>query len=111
MIFFISLWNIFRKGSDIYKHQKAQAYPVNKPISKKTQEALDKIAGKVVIGTLSAGNTSVTLNDPAIKDSSTVDFYTSIYGVSPTSVLIAEGRITLDFEAQESDMNVKVVIS
>lgn len=84
---------------------------LNKPISTKTQEALDKIAGKVVIGTLSAGNTSVTLNDPAIKDSSTVDFYTSIYGVSPTSVLIAEGRITLDFEAQESDMNVKVVIS
>lgn len=59
-------------------------------------------------GTLTAGTTTITLTDSAITTDSTFDFYTSIYGVSPTNVSVAAGSITLTFDAQKTDMNVEV---
>lgn len=61
-----------------------------------------------VTGTLSAGSTSLTLSDASITSSSTLDFYTSVYGVNPTAVSISTGSVTLTFEAQLSNINVKV---
>lgn len=72
-------------------------------------------------GTLTAGSTSITLTDtgdlcrePSLAN---LDFYTNIYGVNPTSVTVTDAvdenpsTITLTFEAQSSNMNVKVRIS
>ena len=59
-------------------------------------------------GTLTAGKTSITLTDDSITTDSTFDFYTSIYGVSPTNVVVAAGSITLEFDAQSVDMAVEV---
>ena len=64
----------------------------------------------VVTGTLSSGSTSITLSNSAITTDSTIDFYTSIYGVNPKTVSVSSGSITLTFDAQSSDMGVKVVI-
>ena len=61
-----------------------------------------------VTGTLTAGQTSIKLTDNAITTDSKFDFYTSIYGVSPTNVAVAAGSITLTFDAQETNMNVEV---
>ena len=61
-----------------------------------------------VTGTLTAGSTSLTLSDASITSSSTLDFYTSVYGVNPTAVSISTGSVTLTFEAQLSNINVKV---
>ena len=59
-------------------------------------------------GTLTAGETTITLTYYSITTDSTFDFYTSIYGVSPTNVTVANGSVTLEFDAQETDMTVEV---
>lgn len=63
---------------------------------------------KEVTGTLTAGDTSITLSDVAILTTSTIDVYTDVYGVSPETVTVATGSVTLTFEAQASDLGVKV---
>lgn len=59
-------------------------------------------------GTLTAGQTSLTISGADISSSKTMDFYTDIYGVSPTAVSVSNGSVTLTFEAQQADMSVKV---
>lgn len=61
-----------------------------------------------VSGTLTAGSTSLTLSDASITTSSTLDFFTEKYGLSPEAVVVASGSVTLTFEAQDSDLGVKV---
>ena len=60
--------------------------------------------------TLTAGNTSVTVSDIAITDDSIFDIYTDTFGINPTAASVSTGSITLPFEAQASDVSVKVVI-
>ena len=62
-------------------------------------------------GTLNAGSTSLTLSNAVITTSKTFDYYTSIFGVNPTNVTVSSGSMTLTFEAQSSNMNVKVRVS
>ena len=64
-----------------------------------------------VTGTLTAGNTSVTLSDASISSSSTIDIYTDTFGVNPTNVVVSAGSVVLTFEAQQSNVGVKVRIS
>lgn len=75
-------------------------------------------------GTLTAGSTSITLTDTDDKrlsmSTATIDVYTDVYGVNPTSISTTDGQaglggthstITLTFEAQSANMDVKVRIS
>lgn len=62
-------------------------------------------------GTLTAGSTSITLSDAAITPSSTIEIFTEVYGVSPTAVSVSNGSVTMTFEAQASNMGVKVRVS
>lgn len=64
-----------------------------------------------VTGTLTAGNTSVTLSDASITTSSTIDVYTDTFGVNPTAVSVSTGSVTLTFPAQASNVGVKVRVS
>ena len=64
-----------------------------------------------VTGTLTAGQTSITLSHGSITTDSTIDFYTSIFGVNPTAVSVSTGSVTLTFEAQSTNMDVKVRVS
>lgn len=66
---------------------------------------------KDIIGTLSAGSTSITLLDTSITTNSNIDVYTSIFGVNPTAITVSAGSITLTFTAQQTDLGVKVRIS
>ena len=66
--------------------------------------------GKVLTSTLTAGQTTITFTDSSITANSTVDVYTSVYGVSPTEITSATGSLTLTFDSQDSDLSVKVVI-
>lgn len=62
-------------------------------------------------GTLVAGQTSITFENDWINPSRTVDFYSDVYGVNPTDVLIETGRLTLTYAKQVNDITVKVRIS
>lgn len=69
------------------------------------------VAWTDITGTLTAGQTSLTLQNAAITESSTIDYYTNVFGVSPTDAVVTNGQIVLTFEAQSSDLGVKVRVS
>lgn len=65
---------------------------------------------KEVSGTLTAGQTSVTLSDASITTSSTFDIYTDA-DVEYNSISVSTGSVTISFDAQASNMGVKVRVS
>lgn len=68
------------------------------------------IKGVILAGTLTAGETTLTLTDASITEDSTfIDLCTTIWGVNPTEApVVANGSITYKFDAQSTDMGVKV---
>lgn len=64
-----------------------------------------------LIGTLTAGSTSLTISSELLTTDSTIDIYTSTFGVNPTNVVLSTGSVTLTFESQQSDLSVKVRVS
>lgn len=78
---------------------------------KKVLGAINEVRGTFVTGTLTAGSTSITLSDASITPTSTIDIYTSTFGIQPTNASVATGSITLTFLAQASDITVKVRVS
>lgn len=72
-------------------------------------------SGVTKTGTLEAGETSLVFTDNAITEASLVDWYIeeAYYGiVAPTAFVTDEVNhtLTLTFEAQEADVEIKVVI-
>ena len=63
---------------------------------------------RVIKSSLTTGQTEVTITHASIKTNSVLSFYSSIYGVNPTAVQVAEGSVTLTFDQQQSDMEVGV---
>ena len=61
--------------------------------------------------TLTAGSTSVVFSDPLIHADAAVDVYTSVFGVDPTNVVVAEGSVTVTFDAQQADIMVRIEVS
>ena len=80
------------------------------------QEAIDEIVASIpgagyvlVTGTLTAGQTSVTLSDASILATSYIDVYTD-GGVPYVSAVQSVGSVVLTFEAQASNLSVAVVV-
>ena len=63
-----------------------------------------------VVDTLAAGETSLVLESEYIKEDSIIEIYTDVYGVSPNDVTLANGFATVTFDAQEKDIEVKLII-
>lgn len=63
-----------------------------------------------VSGTLTAGQTSITLSDASITANSTIDVYTDA-DVEYNSISVLAGSVTITFDAQASNMGVKVRVS
>lgn len=65
--------------------------------------------------TLTAGQTTASFVVPTTEisdlSSSSIDIYTSIWGAEPTDVRISGTSLLIDFDAQQTDMTVKVRIS
>ena len=80
------------------------------------QSAIDELAqgtgaGAVLVtGTLTAGQTSVTLSDASILAGSYIDVYTAD-GTDYVSAVQSVGSVVLTFDAQASDLAVAVVVS
>ena len=65
---------------------------------------------EIIRQTLSSGNTTLSFTDSRITADTVFDFYTSIYGVNPTEVVVSDTTLTLTFDSQDSDMEVGVRI-
>lgn len=63
-----------------------------------------------VSGVLTAGQTSITLSSSLIKSTSTIDVYTSD-GTNYNSVSVSDGSVIITFDAQVSNLGVKVRVS
>ena len=64
-----------------------------------------------IYGELAAGETAIELTSPYIFETSTVDVYTNVYGVSPQSVSVTLGKVIIGFKKQDNDLGIKVRIS
>lgn len=60
--------------------------------------------------TLTAGDTTVTIETEALTETSFIDVGTEIFGINPTNMEIDDGDIVLTFEAQASDLDGCVMI-
>lgn len=77
-----------------------------------TADVVEAYVGNVVnlYATLATGNTSVTISSSAIHTNSTIDIYTD-NDVDYISAVVTEGQIVINFDAQASDLGVKVRVS
>ena len=85
---------------------------INDNVFKKIKSQIDEIKsenGFSLTSTLTAGATSLTFTNSKITTNSTVDIYSSEYGVNPKTVTLSNGSIAMTFKAQSSDVLVKVV--
>lgn len=67
-------------------------------------------AGTALRGVLTAGETSLVINDTNISEGDVVEVCTSKYGVNPTGVTVANGSVTLTFSSQTTNLNVVVKV-
>lgn len=87
------------------------------------QEAIDELKAdvdaivvpassfEIVRGTLTAGQTSVTLTaSKAVAATALIDVFADVYGLNPSTVTVAGAVVTLTFAAQASDVAVAVRI-
>ena len=83
---------------------------LDKQLQDKENKLLDEVnkLRSITKSTLAKGATSITISDPRITTDSALSFYTSIYGVNPTAVSVAAGKVTLTFDAQSVAMEVGV---
>lgn len=65
---------------------------------------------KKLTATLAAGETSITITDDAITDSSRIYVATSVFGVEPTDALQYGNTLTLTFDAQTDDITITVYV-
>lgn len=71
------------------------------------------IAGKaptILSATLRTGDTSVSFTNPKITSTAFIQFFTSMYGLSPKEVTQSGNTLTVLFAPQEIDVNVRVMI-
>lgn len=64
-----------------------------------------------ITGTLTAGQTSITLTSTKIKLNSVIDIYTDVFGVTPQDMQVSSSSVTIKFKPQASDVGVMVRIS
>jgi hypothetical protein len=102
--------------SDNFLHQKMQTTVIATNANNITSldgrvTALEQAGSgaTVVSGTLTAGQTSLTLSNAAITAASFIDVYTD-GGVPFTSIVQNVGSVVISFEEQAANLNVSIVV-
>lgn len=78
--------------------------------SEKWENTAESAPWTDLTGTLTSGSTSITLSDASITTTSTIEVFDDL-DVPYNSKTLINGSVTLTFDAQESDMVVKVRVS
>lgn len=104
------LWSSDKTNTEIGNVPNTNTYNALNTTSKTIIGAINEIAYKELIGTLTAGQTTVTLSDASITTSSTIQVFTNT-GINYTAISVSTGSVTITYPAQQADVNVKVRIS
>lgn len=88
-------------------------FTTSMPTTNKTVAgAIQEMYGTVLTDTLEAGETTLTFTNQAITTNSTLDnIWASVFGIFPTNAVFATGSLTLTFDAQANDIEIKVRIT
>lgn len=88
-------------------------FTTSMPTTNKTVAgAIQEMYGMVLIDTLEAGETTLTFTNQAITTNSTLDnIWASVFGIFPTNAVFATGSLTLTFDVQANDIEIKVRIT
>lgn len=70
----------------------------------------NSVVPTVLTGTLTAGQTTLTLSDASITTTSIFDIYTDTYGVSPYAMTVSTGSVTLTFSVQTNNVAVRMEV-
>lgn len=73
--------------------------------------AIDSKYGTYVSGTITAGNTSITLSNASITTSSFIDVYFKDAVIAPTNVTVVSGSVTVEITALAANQDVAVRIT
>ena len=68
------------------------------------------VGKKLTPQTLAVGNTTVTFTDSSIVAGCTIEPYTNVWGVNPTSIEVTNGQAVLTFAAQENAVSVYIIV-
>lgn len=66
--------------------------------------------GVDILGTLESGEETITISNAVIKEDSTIQIFTD-GGVDYNTIEVIEGSVTLTFDAQASDLGIKVRVT
>lgn len=69
--------------------------------------AINEVRGVILADTLETGETSITFTDTSITTNSTIEVYTDA-DIEYNSITTVTGSTTITFDAQSSDVSVKV---
>ena len=88
-------------------------FTTSMPTTNKTVAgAIQEMYGTVLTDTLEAGETTLTFTNQAITTNSTLDnIWASVFGIFPTNAVFATGSLTLTFDAQANDIEIKVRVT
>ena len=86
--------------------------------NKSTKQLLDNdtclknaINKNEAISTLAAGETSITCTIEGLDNNSSISVYADVPGVGHTDIVVDGDNVTITFEEQEQDIQVKVVVA
>lgn len=63
------------------------------------------------VATLAAGQTSITCTLEGLSDNSSISVYVDVPGVGYTDIVVDGDNVTVTFEEQKQDIQVKVVVA
>ena len=69
------------------------------------------ISKNEAISTLAAGQTSITCTIEGLDSNSSISVYADVPGVGYTDIAVDGDNVTITFEEQKQDMQVKVVVA
>ena len=87
----------------------SQTYSGLNTTAKTPVGAINEVAGKKLPATLTAGSTSLTFTDSAIKADSLISVYTE-GGLLYNSITTAVGSVVLTFDEQATDVAVVLIV-
>lgn len=73
-----------------------------------TNNAIDALRGVWLTQTLTAGTTTVIFSDSSITTDSMLREFSSVYGVNPINISVANGSVTMTFLPQSTDVSIKL---
>ncbi len=102
--------------SPLYKRASVKLMHMN--FSPATKQLLDNdvflknvINKNEAITTLATGQTSITCTLEGLSDNSSISVYADVPGVGYTDIVVDGDNVTITFEEQKQDIQVKVVVA